>query len=380
MNRRLALPARIAVACTLVFGVIGLASTALVAQQSRVGTEDLELGRTYGGAGVSFSYVSGIELDRAGRIYVADQDANNIQVFSPSGERVATWGRAGSGPGDLRLPCCIITDSLRSVLWILEGSSRGYTAFDLESGQYRHRVAGGTPRRANLMFSDEGRLILPVIDPVTRARAHVELDSAGTTHRVVTLVAEPPHDSLGRKVMEIDNVDRTAEYGVTHPFAPRELVGLSPDGWYARAMSSSYRISLFDQDGDLAEVIERPAEPIRVTADERRLAARALDSLTIAWRNFGGEYPDFDIPAVKPPLESMWFDRDGRLWVRLTTVADDEMARADVYDKAGTLLFRATWPADVSLGWGAIRGDTAIGIRTDRLDVHSVVRLRFTDG
>ena len=52
---------------------------------------------------------------------------------------------------------------------------------------------------------------------------------------------------------------------------------------------------------------------------------------------------------------------------------------ADVYGKRGELLFRAEWPLNVSLELGVIRGRTALGVQTDELGVHRVVRLSFDD-
>ncbi len=41
---------------------------------------------------------------RNGNLYVCDEVAGNIQVFSPDGEWLETWGEPGSGPGQFNIP------------------------------------------------------------------------------------------------------------------------------------------------------------------------------------------------------------------------------------------------------------------------------------
>ncbi|MXX73112.1 MAG: 6-bladed beta-propeller [Gemmatimonadetes bacterium] len=48
----------------------------------------------------AFGEVTSIAVDADGRIYVADRQANEIRVFSPTGECVRTFGRSGEGPGE----------------------------------------------------------------------------------------------------------------------------------------------------------------------------------------------------------------------------------------------------------------------------------------
>ncbi|MGH7504236.1 MAG: hypothetical protein ACRELX_01230, partial [Longimicrobiales bacterium] len=78
----------------------------------------------------------------------------------------------------------------------------------------------------------------------------------------------------------------------------------------------------------------------------------------------------------KPPLRSLMFDMAGNLWIELS-VPEGADRRADVYDREGTLLYGVVWPGAVELRWGMIRGDVAIGVARDSLDVQRVVRLRI---
>ena len=46
----------------------------------------------------------GMALDAEGRLYVADRGNARIQIFSPDGKYLRSFGRKGSGPGELNGP------------------------------------------------------------------------------------------------------------------------------------------------------------------------------------------------------------------------------------------------------------------------------------
>ena len=57
-----------------------------------------------------FNRVEGLDVDAAGRIYVADSCNHRIQIFSPNGEFLAMYGRAGTAPGEMSYPYDIRVD------------------------------------------------------------------------------------------------------------------------------------------------------------------------------------------------------------------------------------------------------------------------------
>ena len=59
----------------------------------------------------TFSRPKGIGLDSEGHIYVADAAFNNVQVFDKEGKLLLFFGNFGSGLADLRLPAGLYVDS-----------------------------------------------------------------------------------------------------------------------------------------------------------------------------------------------------------------------------------------------------------------------------
>ena len=61
----------------------------------RVGEDDSE---------VVFGMIGECIVDRDGRLYVLDRQANQVSAFSHEGEFLRTIGRIGEGPGEFREP------------------------------------------------------------------------------------------------------------------------------------------------------------------------------------------------------------------------------------------------------------------------------------
>ena len=57
-----------------------------------------------------FNRAEGLGLDAQGRLYVADSCNHRLQIFSPAGQWLKSYGRAGQGPGELSYPYDVCVD------------------------------------------------------------------------------------------------------------------------------------------------------------------------------------------------------------------------------------------------------------------------------
>jgi DNA-binding beta-propeller fold protein YncE len=71
-----------------------------------------------------FRHPSGIAVDRAGNVYVADTGNDRIEEFSPSGKLLAMQGSTGSRPGQFRHPTGIAVDGQGNVYVADTGNNR----------------------------------------------------------------------------------------------------------------------------------------------------------------------------------------------------------------------------------------------------------------
>jgi hypothetical protein len=111
---------------------------------------------------------------------------------------------------------------------------------------------------------------------------------------------------------------------------------MAPDGRVAAALDfDAYRITLWNSDGSVQRVIERPEhEPMQRTEAMRKRFQKLYDSIT-RW-NPGST---FEISPTHTAVTQMFFREDGTLWVLPATGRYEQpqgtMARFDVYDAEG---------------------------------------------
>ena len=73
-------------------------------------TVDLTIGELEGDEVYVFGRITGLAGDSAGRVYVADAQADEIRMYDVEGTFLRRVARRGSGPGEVQSPCCLALD------------------------------------------------------------------------------------------------------------------------------------------------------------------------------------------------------------------------------------------------------------------------------
>jgi sugar lactone lactonase YvrE len=328
----------------------------------------------------TFANVMGIDVDRAGRIVVADLGQKTVSLFDASGKFLFAIGRSGGGPGEYVDGCCV-RFSPTGELWIRDMGNTRHVRFMMEPTK---AVERGVVRMsaANVGFRGE---IAPladgtIIDVVPRSEpgkvAHgFDLQQLSADNKVLRTVSTriPPDDSLAIKLIALKQGNSEVLRYFYPPHPPYALFALARDGEFAMAISSRYAVSLHSPDGAIRHVIRRDgtARPT-LSAAERERAQRDVSRM----REVSGGKAAFDVPARKQPLRGIQFDAAGRLWVE-RAVPDGAEREADVYEQSGRLVELRRWPANVSFANAYLGSDVAVGVQIDSLGVPKVVRVRF---
>ena len=327
-----------------------------------------------------FGRVSGLLALADGRVVVADAMNDVLRVYAADGTHRFSFGRNGSGPGEVSGPCCLAVDH-ENRLWVRDGGNGRYNVYALhgDSASFVQQVRmahSDVNFWAAVTFDSAGHVIDVGhrSDAQSNSRLHrFHLDSTGHVIRETALHSVPPDSSAMKTVTrEIENGSMTLY--AHQPYGPQALYAHSPNGEYAHALSSRYAIDWRSADGSLLRhIVHEVANGPALSSTER---TNADSSMSQQARRLGVTVAQlgFDVPANKPPLRALFFDLDGKLWVELS-VADGAPRTAHIYDRNGTLARTVSWPRDVTLASGSIRGDAAWGIRTDSLDVVTLVRL-----
>jgi hypothetical protein len=201
------------------------------------------------------------------------------------------------------------------------------------------------------------------------------LDEEGEIVRTVA-VHTPPPDSLGMHTVQPDGAG-SAIFFIHQPYGPRQLIGHSPLGGWAEAVSSRYSIRWVGPEGRFEHLIVRDIVGPRLSDGEIETGAGSLRR-QIEWLGVTSRSLPFGVPERKAPLRALIFDHSGRLWVQLSA-PDGAMNRADIYERDGKWSGTVEWPSDVELRNGYVDSGTALGVSRDSLGVERVVRLRIRE-
>ena len=127
-------------------------STGLLGAEPWPLVEESKIGSVEGDGPGTFGAVVAIEVDRLGRIYVLDRQAQEVRVFEADGRYVRTMGRMGEGPGEFR-GANGMGWGAPNRLWVVDKRLHRFNVFDTSGvsvATYRAPMTPGiTCRRLN---------------------------------------------------------------------------------------------------------------------------------------------------------------------------------------------------------------------------------------
>lgn len=258
---------------------------------------------------VLLGIVSELIAGRDGNVYVLDSQLSEIQVIDPGGEWLATIGREGEGPGEFRNAADMFwapTGQI-GVLQSWPGKIVMLTPDGLPGDSYALPFKeGGNMQSASRGMGQEGRIVLS-----GSAWSRQE----GEQRQLSYLKA---FDAAGNEVASFHEDSRPMNFG-NWTFAEQDFVDFqrrwaaAPDGRVAAALDfDAHRIHVWNADGTLAHIIERPDHQlVERTAEERAVAQAIYDRIT-RW-NPGSR---FEIADTHQAIERLHFGADGSLWVQ----------------------------------------------------------------
>ncbi len=321
----------------------------------------------------SFSWVKGIAVDSIGRIFIYEHSTQDIRVFGPDGAFLKTVGRRGAGPGELgNAEGIVFADN--GELWVRDAANGRFAVFNAD-GDFRHAWPAsfcwsqGTwmPKVAPGRLVDFDCVVRPGAAGAERQTVLVgyRTDRSG----VDTIRTRPECDveNLAEAATWITRSANSTSYRRI-PYAPRAESAYGPSGeeWCA-SNSTRYDIVRLGLNGDTVRVT-RSLPPIPVTAGER-------DSLIADIDSRGPTGVDFSrIPQVKPAIERLVVDDEGRLWVRRS---DPSVGLVfDLIAPDGEMLATVTLGRIRTNVWSpfVVRGDDVYLVVLDEDDVPQVGR------
>ena len=329
-------------------------------------------------------------VDRSGRIFAPEPTESAVFVYDSTGAYVGAIGRKGGGPGEFQGTCCAAFD-LKGRLWVRDPGGGRYNVFDVSGStgkklRARPLFVVALPHTETnlwvaLTFDSTGALFdLGYKHDPNRASGSRLLrylvDTTGTVRRTFELPPQltditPPFEVKS----QIPGGTRTMFY--PQPYGARPVRADGPQGDFAMAGSGKYEITWRRADGSVRYLIRREIDGLALADAEKRHATTGLAAIAKEAHIAVSALP-FAVPARKPPIESLQFDYDGRLWVERHTAlgAPNE---SDVFLPNGQYGFTVVWPPLPNITfYGAARGRQVWITTEDRDGVIRIAKLALT--
>lgn len=326
----------------------------------------LRLGSIEGGP-EEFGPIRSVIADAEGNVYVADNLAHTVRVFTPDGRHLRNIGRQGAGPGEF--------GDLYALAWLdgqLAAMDPRNARIGLLSPQgewvagIQHFPITGPASYIRLYPLGEHGFYAPIVEAGQPALPFVRFTATAPADTI--LAPQPPAGTRS-----IGVVCRRPDGGIQSIIpeqVPTIAFAFPPHGGeVAVSWTETYRIAFLDSGGDTLRVVtrERPPAPY---PDE--LWERAIQPYRELRERFPGAQCEPSAPERPPSLAALrhiLFDEQVRMWVE---AASDAGFVWEVFDAEGTLLGAAPAPPRASGVPPYVRDGHLYQVETGDLDVQFV--------
>jgi hypothetical protein len=320
--------------------------------------------------------------------YLLDGVNHKVVALTPEGELVRSWGREGSGPGELRYPLELAWE--RDRLWISDVGNRRFDLFTAGGDLVEERRWPGAARLVSAFrVRPDGRILQAAQWPLTVAEAALEpsrwyllvhdLDeSSGARpgHGLVDTLAVMSVSGFHALTVESEEGEKHGWWGA--PVFDGDLL------WDARGDRSvtvtgrEYRFEVRDGAGGIVTEVVAPTPDLTVSAAHRAwyFEHRFRDEIRVRGDFTPTAATRERIPFAQrlPAISAIGLDAQGRVWVR-AQLPEPGRTRLDLFTRQGDYLGSIDEPGSPAAFTD--RGDVLLREAGEEgLDRFRVVRLR----
>ena len=325
-------------------------------EELKIGSRELRIGGRDDAVQEVFGDIADFDVDRLGRIYVLERQAQEVRVFDQDGSWIRNIGGPGGGPGEFRGVTGIAFDRVGR-LWVLNQGNIRYSLFDTTGALVKElprRTGGARVAGWYGVFDRWGALYDVIFFPSTTGRLTFAYALYDTTTGLF-----------------VDTIPGVGFAGRAPLFWGVQLG--TPYGWWL-GPATEYKLYETTFAGDTLRIIERRYDPIELLRSEADSSAQLEKLLRRRTRGPG--------PPPAPDYVPVYFDfmedEDRYLLVVLTSRSGATDTYVDVFDPNGRYLGATIAPYPIERDPPPlVRHNRMYFVTKDEMDVPYVVVLRI---
>lgn len=337
--------------------------------------EEIRLGTDTDDEGPVFGDIISVDVDRQGRIFVLDFQAQEVSAFDSDGTFVHTFGGLGAGPGEFEQAVSVDISQDGNVL-VMQMIKAQLSIFD-RNGRYLRTESIGTPgvgiRPYRGGFDFMGRYNAIVVSYTEQGRTQYMARFDQSLAPLDTIAI--PEASFKRESFRHVTDDGLTSIGARIPFQGSFVWRFSPTGNLWTLTTKDYELAELTPGGATLRRVYRAHEPVSVTEEDMNGVRERFQSFI----SQGGTVDWTRIPSTKPAVVSFFCDDEGNLWVKRQAVIPGDAGRLfDLFDPEGRFLGELRLPFSLeSNPEPIVRDGILYGVTTDDLGAPNVVRARI---
>lgn len=296
--------------------------------------EEFRIGSDTGDDAIIFGTIRAFDVDAHGRVYVLDNQSQEIHVFDSDGTFLRTIGTEGAGPGEFEEAAAVDINADGEIL-VMEMKKGRLTVLD-PTGIYNrieHMNSAGWDywsypggldwmgRYNGAVFSDEEDVDL----------MFARYDQSFTPLDTIPIPESPVE--FGRFEHILD--DGASSISAAIPYQSSFKWAFSNSGNFWTLLTGAYELVEITAEGTALRRVTMDFEPIPVTMEDKEEARENLRWFT----RQGGEVDLSRIPSTKPVISSFFCDDMGNIWVqRVSERPENENRLFHLFDPTGRFL------------------------------------------
>ena len=309
---------------------------------------------------VMFGNILTSAVGPSGRVYLGDMDQQKIHVLDINGDYITSFGGQGNGPGEFQMINKIAVN--QEYVYAFDMIQARIHLFEPDQYRYVRTISllendsGGQPR----MTPGEGRPFDFFLTSDSNLLVSYRNFMDPTANR--TSVISPAGEVIDRDRFDFtpeddENVAQRTSGGMVmvanFPFSRTSRMTASGNGMVYYNWSGNFSFDLFDESGNKLRTFNHPFTHAPLIRREVMEAYEGNTGTRVVFGSGpggGGAAPsmsamlqNMDLPETWPAVNTMFADKQNRLWVSTFTEKMNER-RWYLFDPSGNLLGNFTWP------------------------------------